>query len=144
VVSASKILGRYHTISGTVVHGREIGQKLGFPTANISTPNELIPGDGVYAVMVSLDGQLVKGACNIGLNPTFDGGAHTIEVFLLDFSGRIYGSEIEVCFVQRLREVMKFPDATALKHAIWQDVESTRIILESVDGLLIKMPIGNQ
>jgi riboflavin kinase / FMN adenylyltransferase len=146
VESASKILGRYHTISGTVVHGREIGQTLGFPTANISTPNELIPADGVYAVMVSVDGQLVKGACNIGLNPTFDDGMHTIEVFLLDFSGRIYGREIAVCFVQRLRDVRKFQDASALMLAIRQDVERTRMILDCVDDQLVKIsiPIGNQ
>jgi len=144
VVSASKILGRYHMIAGTVVHGREIGQTLGFPTANISTPNELIPADGVYAVMVSVDGQLVKGACNIGMNPTFDGGTHTIEVFLLDFSGQIYGREIAVCFVQRLREVRKFSDASTLMRTIRQDVERTRMILDSVDGQLIKISIGNQ
>lgn len=142
--SASKILGRYHMISGTVVHGREIGQTLGFPTANISTSNELIPPDGVYAVMVSVDGQLVKGACNIGLNPTFEGGRHTIEVFLLDFSGRIYGRKIAVCFVRRLREVMKFPDAAALVRAIREDVEQTRAVLDSVNEQMIKTVIVNQ
>lgn len=143
--SASKILGRYHTISGMVVHGREIGKSLGFPTANISTDNELIPLDGVYAVMVSVDGHLVKGACNIGLNPTFEGGTRTIEVFMLDFSGQLYGREISICFVQRLRSVRKFPDTSTLIHAIGRDVEQTRIILERVDDLLIKIPvkIGN-
>ena len=142
--SASQILGRYHTISGTVVHGREIGHTLGFPTANISTPNELIPQDGVYAVMVSVEGKLVKGACNIGLNQTFDGGTHTIEVFLLDFSGEIYGREISVCFVQRLRDVRKFSDASALKLAIGQDVKQTRAILDGADEGLIKMLVVNQ
>ena len=142
--SASKILGRYHTISGTVVHGREIGHKIGFPTANISTSNELIPTDGVYAVMVAVEGKLVKGACNIGLNPTFNGGKHTIEVFLLDFTGEIYGRELSVCFVQRLRDVRKFSDASALKLAIGQDVEQTRAILDRVDGELIKISVGNQ
>jgi len=142
--SASKILGRYHTISGSVVHGREIGHTLGFPTANIFTSNELIPQDGVYAVMVSVEGKLVKGACNIGLNQTFDGGTHTIEVFLLDFSGEIYGRELSVCFVQRLRDVRKFSDASALKLAIAQDVEQTRAILDSVDDELIKISVGNQ
>src|SRR6185369_5159425 len=100
---ASGILGRYHMISGTVVHGRQIGRSLGFPTANISTPNELLPPDGVYAVMVSVDGRLVKGACSIGLNPTFGGGIRTIEVFMLDYAGQLYGREIAICFVQRLR-----------------------------------------
>jgi len=129
VETAAKILGRYHTISGRVVHGREIGKTLGFPTANIATDNELIPLDGVYAVMVSVDGEHMKGACNIGLNPTFEGGARTIEVFLLDFSGQIYGKEISLSFVQRLREIRKFNGAAELMLAIDQDVERTRTIL---------------
>lgn len=139
VESAAKILGRYHTISGTVVHGREIGKTIGFPTANISSDNELIPRDGVYAVMVSVDGGMVKGACNIGLNPTVAGGARTIEVFLLDFSGEIYGKSISLCFVQRLRDVMKFADVSALKYAIQQDVELTATVLEGIDNQLLNI-----
>ncbi|KAB0666831.1 bifunctional riboflavin kinase/FAD synthetase [Oryzomonas japonica] len=135
---ATGILGRYHVISGTVVHGREIGQTLGFPTANISTSNELLPPDGVYAVMVAVDGRILQGACNIGNNPTFEGGARTIEAFLLDFSGQLYGHEIAICFVQRLREVMKFPDVAALITAIQQDVATTKSILAAADQSLIK------
>lgn len=131
--AASLILGRYYQISGTVVHGREIGQALGFPTANIATPNELIPADGVYAVMAHVDGQLVKGACNVGCNPTVGGSTRTIEVFLLDYSGQIYDHEVTVTFVQRLRPVRKFSDIDALKSAISQDVAQTRVILENVN-----------
>jgi len=136
--AATGILGRYHVISGTVVHGREIGQTLGFPTANISTHNELLPPDGVYAAMVAVDGHILKGACNIGNNPTFEGGGRAIEVFLLDFSGQLYDREIAICFVQRLRGEAKFPDAGALICAIQQDVATTRTILASVDSGLIK------
>lgn len=132
------ILGRYHVISGMVVHGRDIGHTLGFPTANVSTHNELIPPDGVYAVMVAADGRIFKGACNIGNNPTFGGGLRTIEVFLLDFSGQLYDHEIAICFVRRLRGEAKFPDATALIAAIHQDVAATRTVLASVDLDLIK------
>jgi riboflavin kinase/FMN adenylyltransferase len=131
--AASGVLGRYHLISGTVVHGRDIGRTLGFPTANISTPNELLPPDGVYAVMVSIDGSLVKGACSIGLNPTFDGGTRAIEVFMLDYADQIYGLEITVFFVQRLRDIVKFRDAPELVGAITQDVLHTREILATVD-----------
>lgn len=138
MAAVSGILGRYYMISGSVVHGREIGHAIGFPTANISTMNELIPPDGVYAVMAMIEGRLVKGACNIGLNPTFEGGSRTIEVFLLDFSGQIYGSEIAVYFVRRLRDVMKFPDAATLVKAIKTDVEFTRTILDEVQEDLIK------
>ena len=133
MAAASRILGRYYQISGTVVHGREIGQALGFPTANVATDNELIPSDGVYAVIAEVDGQLVKGACNIGSNPTFGGSTRTIEVFLLDFSGQIYDHGVMVHFVQKLRPEMKFPDAAALKSAIGKDVERTRVILESIN-----------
>ena len=130
--AASRVLGRCYQISGTVVHGREIGQSLGFPTANIATPNELLPADGVYAVMALVDGQRVKGACTIGCNPTFGGVMRTVEVFLLDFSDRIYDHGITVDFVQRLRPVRRFPDAASLKSAIGQDVAHTRIILENI------------
>jgi riboflavin kinase/FMN adenylyltransferase len=131
--AASRILGRYYQISGTVVHGREIGHALGFPTANIASPNELFPSDGVYAVVAQVDGQHVKGACNIGCNPTFGGETRTIEVFLLDFSGHIYDHEIAVQFVRRLRPEQRFPDAAALKSAISRDVANSRIILENLN-----------
>ncbi len=134
VTEASRILGRYYQISGTVVHGCEIGKTLGFPTANIATANELIPSDGVYAVMAGVDGQLVKGACNIGLNPTFGRATRTIEVFLLDYSVQIYDHGISVQFVQRLRPVHRFPDSDALKAAISQDVANTRTVLEKLNS----------
>lgn len=134
VGEASRILGRYYHISGTVVHGCEIGQSLGFPTANITTVNELIPADGVYAVMADVDGARVKGACNIGLNPTFGRAMRTIEVFLLDYSGRIYDHGISLHFVERLRAVHRFPDSDALKDAISHDVARTRVILEKLNS----------
>lgn len=132
MTAAAEILGRYYMISGTVVHGRDIGHALGFPTANISSNNEMIPPDGVYAVMVSLAGHLVQGACNIGFNPTFEGRERTIEVFLLDFSDQIYGQEIGVYFVHRLRNVKKFDSVAELKDRIAQDVETTRQMLAGV------------
>jgi len=136
--AATGILGRYHVILGRVVHGREIGHALGFPTANILTRNELIPPDGVYAVMVAVGGRLLQGACNIGNNPTFEGGVRTIEVFLLDFSGQLYDREIAICFVKRLRGEAKFPGVAALVAAIHGDVATTRTILTTVDRSLIK------
>lgn len=137
--AASIILGRFYQISGTVVHGREIGHALGFPTANIATPNELYPSDGVYAVMVDVNGQQVKGACNIGCNPTFDGDKRTIEVFMLDFSGQIYDQRITVQFVKMLRPERKFSDIEALKGAISQDVADTRIILDNINKKYLRI-----
>lgn len=138
MTAVAEILGRYYMISGTVVHGRDIGHALGFPTANIYSPNEIIPPDGVYAVMVSLAGRLVPGACNIGFNPTFEGRERTIEVFLLDFSDQIYGQEIGVYFIHRLRNVKKFDSVAELKDRIGQDVKTTRQILGSVRTELIR------
>jgi riboflavin kinase / FMN adenylyltransferase len=139
---ASVILGRFHMISGSVVHGRDIGHTIGFPTANIATRNELLPPDGVYAVMVSLDGSLVKGACSIGLNPTFPGGSRAIEVFMLDYAGQVYGREIAVCFVQRLRDIQKFAGVPELVDAISRDVQQTREILAAVDLDRVKPIMG--
>jgi len=136
--AAAAILGRYHVISGEVVHGRELGQMLGFPTANIVTRNQSIPPDGVYAVMGAVGDELLEGACNIGTNPTFDGKERTIEVFLLDYTGRLYDREIALCFVQRLREERKFPDTGALIQAIEQDVDATRQILAGASRTMVK------
>lgn len=133
VAGASSILGRYHAVSGRVVHGREIGTMLGYPTANIAVCNELIPADGVYAVLVALDDKLVFGACNIGTCPTFDAVERSVEVFLLDFKGELYDKELAFCFVQRLRGEKKFPDADSLIKAIGDDVASTRKILSRVE-----------
>jgi riboflavin kinase / FMN adenylyltransferase len=138
VSGAARILGRYHVVAGQVVHGREIGQMLGFPTANIATRNELIPPDGVYAVMVAIDDELHQGACNIGTNPTFDGTERTIEVFLLDFSGQLYGRDLAICFVERLRGERKFPDVESLIQAIRQDVLETGKILSAADRSMFK------
>lgn len=135
---AARILGRYHTIAGTVVHGRDIGHSLGFPTANITTDNELLPPDGVYAVIVSVDGRDVQGACSIGLNPTFEGGTRTVEVFMMDFEGQIYGRTIAISFVRKLRDIRKFPDVPGLVAAITRDVRNARKILAEVDPGMIK------
>ena len=142
VSGAATILGRYHVISGRVVHGRELGAALGFPTANLVTDNELIPMDGVYAVMVSVGDQLLKGACSIGNNPTFEGQSRTIEVFLLDYNGQLYDSLLMVSFVRRLRDVRKFADGAALIEAINQDVAMTRTVLASVENDMIKPLFG--
>ncbi len=131
VGDATQILGRCHRVTGQVVHGREIGRFLGFPTANITPRNELIPADGVYAVWVSVGKELFMGACSIGINPTFDGGQHTVEVFLFDFAADLYGKQVVIHFVDRLRDVVRFPDVGALKQQIELDVAKARHILST-------------
>lgn len=125
------ILGRYHSISGQVVAGREIGRSLGFPTANIVTDNQLLPADGVYAVWVELAGELRMGACSIGNNPTFGGDQRTIEVFIFDFHGLLYGRELMIQFAGRLRDLTRFPTVDALKEQIGRDVADARSLLSS-------------
>lgn len=135
---ATLVLGKYHMIGGKVIHGREIGRAIGFPTANITTENELLPQDGVYAVFVRYKAEIHNGACSIGVNPTFAGGERSIEVFLLDFSGDLYGEEIDIFFVQRLRGVLKFTGAEELVKAINYDIAVTRMILATADKMLCK------
>ncbi len=116
------LLGRHYSLAGTVIHGHHRGKSLGFPTANLATDNELIPKIGVYAVKVRIDDKMYNGACNIGSNPTFGDKATSIEVYIFDFAGELYGSAIRVYFVERIRGERKFPDAAALQKAIQLDV----------------------
>lgn len=142
MTATSAILGRYYAISGQVVHGRQIGSNLGFPTANITTRNDLVPPDGVYAVMVAVGDATLQGACSIGTNPTFGAGERTIEVFLLDFSGQLYGQEIAVSFVKRLREIRKFNEIGELVRTIEDDIIMTRETLSRIKKDMIKPLLG--
>ena len=135
VEEASHILGRPHQVVGQVVPGRQIGRALGFPTANIAPLNELTPGDGVYAVFVrTRNGGRYQGACSIGTNPTFNGTTRSIEVFLLDHDEDLYGQEVRLDFIARLRGIESFPTPEALMSQITHDVETTRRILSASDG----------
>ncbi len=134
VREASELLGRNYTVEGNVVHGSHRGHALGFPTANLSTPNELIPAYGVYAVLAHIDACQYQGVASIGVRPTFDSGPVSIEIFLFDFDGDLYGKRMEVAFVQYLREEKKFPDARSLIVQIHQDVQDARTALLDRSG----------
>jgi riboflavin kinase / FMN adenylyltransferase len=123
------LLGRHFSMEGKVVHGHHRGKGLGFPTANLETEKELIPKSGVYAVKVSIDKSTYDGACNIGPNPTFADETTSIEVFIFDFAGDVYGRDLRVYFFDRLRDERKFPDAATLQKAIEADVQRCRTIL---------------
>jgi riboflavin kinase/FMN adenylyltransferase len=120
------LLGRQFSIQGKVIHGHNRGRALGFPTANIQTDKELIPKCGVYAVKVKIDQNMYDGACNIGPNPTFDDEAISIEVFIFDFAGDLYGLKLHLFFIERIRDEMKFPDIATLQSAIERDVACCR------------------
>ncbi len=126
VEGAAKLLGRHYTIEGEVVHGAQRGQKLGFPTANLSTANELVPGYGVYAVLAVIDGHPYKGVASIGVRPTFDSGPASVEVYLFGFQGDLYGKQMEVSFIKHLRGEEKFADAESLVRQIRKDVEAAK------------------
>lgn len=123
------ILGRHFSLGGVVVEGHHRGVGLGFPTANVSTDKELIPKSGVYAVKAKIDDILYDGACNIGNNPTFGNSELSIEVFLFDFEGDLYGKEIRIYYIDRIRDELRFSGVGELKKAIASDVERCRAIL---------------
>lgn len=129
---ARQLLGYSYPLSGTVVQGRQLGRTLGYPTANIRVddPDKLVPGNGVYAVTVDWEGQTVKGVLNIGNRPTFDHGARSIEVHLLDFSGDLYGKPIHLRFERYLRSEMKFDAVDDLVGQIDRDCERCREYLQ--------------
>ena len=115
---ANSLLGYYYTVTGTVVSGKQIGRSIGFPTANIKPDDKykLIPGNGVYAVEVQIDGVNYQGMLSIGSNPTVntDTRIRSIEVHILDFKKDIYGKKISVIFRKRLRDEKKFDNIEQL------------------------------
>ena len=129
VDDAAELLGRDYMLEGEVIHGSHRGHTLGFPTANLRTANELLPGYGVYAVRASVDDRWLDGVASIGIRPTFDAGSVSIEVFLFDFDGDLYGRQMDVAFIKQLRGERKFPDANALVAQVRKDVEEAKKIL---------------
>jgi len=127
---ANAYLGSKFELFGTVTKGKGLGKTLGFPTANITPGSalKLIPGNGVYVVQAIIDGKKeFHGMLNIGTNPTIsDENNRTIELHIIDFNDDIYGKEIEVQFLSRLRDEMKFESVPALIEQIKQDEQVTR------------------
>jgi len=128
VESAAALLGRPYSVPGVVVRGDQIGRQLGYPTANVrSEPGRLLPADGVYVVQVSWGDEPPQPAvANLGVRPTVDGRQRLLEVHLLDWQGDLYGREIEVRFLARLRDEQRFPNLDALRAQIAQDTDAAR------------------
>ncbi|WP_319778747.1 bifunctional riboflavin kinase/FAD synthetase [Maridesulfovibrio sp.] len=124
------LLGRFYQVRGEVVHGMNRGGRLlGFPTANIKLEDELFPKKGVYAIRVEVEGKVLPGVANIGKNPTFGNEALSVEAHILDFSEDIYGKDIRVHFIQRIRSEKKFNGLDELKDRIAVDIGLAREIL---------------
>lgn len=129
VDEAGALLGHHYAIEGTVVEGAKRGREIGFPTANLSTSNELLPPHGVYATTVWIDGHVHSSVTNIGQRPTFGNQlAATIETHVLKLDRNLYGRTLKLAFVQRLRDEREFPDVGALQEQIAADVRrATRL-----------------
>ena len=129
VGAARALLGRPFDLDGVVVKGDGRGRSIGFPTANVDTHGELLPASGVYAVRVRTGERWHGGAANIGTKPTFGGSAVTVEVHLLDWAGDLYGQEVRVEFLERLRAERRFASVSELTTQIRRDVEEARVVL---------------
>jgi riboflavin kinase/FMN adenylyltransferase len=121
---ASQMLGRAYSLAGPVVRGDGLGGKLGFPTANLDTTGLALPPNGVYAVHADFDGQSHRAVLNIGRRPTVQDAAPQlrVEAHLLDFKGDLYGHEMRLTFVEKLRDEKKFPSLDALREQISRDI----------------------
>ena len=127
MATAVRFLGHPHLLTGTVVPGKQLGRRLGFPTANLHLPEELtIPRFGVYACRCRVDGRLYAAVTNVGTRPTVSGSGITGEPWILDYEGDLYGREITLEFHRFLRGEEKFPSLEALREQILRDAEATR------------------
>ena len=121
---ASQMLGRPYALAGKIIKGEQLGHRLGFPTANLSSTGRVLPPNGVYAAHTVVSGRTYRVVLNIGIRPTIASAAPElrVEAHLLNFSGDLYGQELELTFVDKLREEQKFPSLDALKAQISTDI----------------------
>lgn len=119
---ANKLLTRFYSIKGKVIHGKQLGRTIGFPTANLNiTENTVLPAMGVYYTNVEIDGKIYKGITNVGNNPTVNGNNITVETNILDFFDDIYDKEIRVYFIEKIRNQEKFDSLEVLKGQLEND-----------------------
>lgn len=126
---ASQMLGRAYSLAGEIIHGDRLGHQLGFPTANLDTTGLVLPPNGVYVAHARVSGKTFRAVLNIGLRPTVKNPtpAPRVEIHLLDFSGDLYGQELEVTFAAKLRDEQKFASLGALKAQIARDIAEARM-----------------
>lgn len=119
-----------YSLKGKVIHGRKIGRLIDFPTANIIQSNDnLVPIPGVYAVKIIQNNQIFFGMMNVGNKPTFNDDNITMEVHIFDFQSEIYGEEIEVHFLKRMRNQLKFNTVEELKNQLQEDKKNVLLYL---------------
>jgi len=126
---AQKLLGRFYSMTGRVVRGSQRGRQIGFPTANIALHKRIPPVRGVFAVKVKIDDQSYSAVANIGSRPTVDGTREFLEVYIFDFDQDIYRKYINIEFIQKIRDEIKFNSLDELKQQIARDVVAAKGIL---------------
>jgi riboflavin kinase/FMN adenylyltransferase len=138
VSEVTSLLGRQFSLSGTVVVGNRQGRELGFPTANLSLPEDiLLPADGIYASWTIINGVRHPSATSIGVRPTFGLTQRVVEAYVIDYSGDLYGQKISVEFVGKLRDQEAFADIPALVAQVSRDVADARLALAHEGGQAI-------
>ena len=127
-----RLVGRYFSLSGPVITGAGRGVGLGFPTANLDINSaQALPAEGVYVTRAYIDDSTYQSVTNIGRNPTFGGHERTVEVYLLDYHSDLYGRELKIDILERLRDEKKFDTAEELKKQIAEDIARGKAILNS-------------
>ncbi|MDY0165708.1 MAG: bifunctional riboflavin kinase/FAD synthetase [Thermoguttaceae bacterium] len=134
VGAANRLLTRPYRIRGVVGRGAARGTALGYPTANLQHIDTLLPREGIYAGLAHVEGESRPTALSVGPNPTFGESALKIEAFLLDFDGDLYGMPVQVDFLARLRDIVRFAAPAELVAQMEQDVLATRRVVEPVCG----------
>ena len=143
VALARRLLGRPFALGGVVVHGAATGSSIRIPTANLQTPSELVPRKGVYVTMLMLDGRRYRAVTNIGFRPTISREPEpspTIETHVLDFDEDIYGKEISLEFMLRLRDERRFPDLGSLVTRIRKDISRARRYFRRAESVMPLIP----
>jgi riboflavin kinase/FMN adenylyltransferase len=126
--AASQMLGRGYSLAGPVVKGDQLGRQIGFPTANLDVNGLVLPPTGVYAAHVRVGEKMRRAVVNLGMRPTLARPTPSVvvEAHLLDFDGNLYGQELEIIFVEKLREEQKFTSVDVLREQIRRDIETAR------------------
>ena len=136
---AAQLLGRTYRMSGRVAHGKKLGRQLGFPTANIHVHRKATPLQGIFVVEVfGIEGEPLPGVASLGTRPTVDGTTTILEVYLFDFDRDIYGAHLQVSFLHKLRDEVRYTTLDALKIQIGKDVENARNYFQSRQGYLLQ------
>jgi riboflavin kinase/FMN adenylyltransferase len=129
MMKVERLMGRHFKLSAKVISADKRGQRLGFPTANLDIrPGQALPGNGVYATITQVERKQFASATNIGIRPTFESGKKTVETHLLDYEGNLYGKELQVKFIHKLRDEQGFASSKELEAQIKKDVEKVKII----------------